>query len=295
MPHNIDMDLLRALAAVVDTGGFSRAAGLLGRTQSAVSMQIKRLEDMLEQPLLDRSGRTVLPTAQGECLMGYARRILDLNDQAWQALTQRELEGTVRLGCPDDYAAAYLPAVLSGFAVTHPRVRVQVHGLSSVTLIDMVARNELDLAIATRIPDREPGEFLLRDRLVWVVAPGSDVLSRTPVPLSLGRPTCIFRALALPLLDQAGVRWQIAYESQSANGMQSAVEAGLAAMLLLRSTVPSHLKSVTVAPGMPPLPELDMALFRAPGATNEVTQRLSDHILTQMRGLGANLMRGEAA
>jgi DNA-binding transcriptional LysR family regulator len=285
MPHNIDMDLLRALVAVADAGGFSRAAGALNRTQSAVSMQIKRLEEVVGHPLFDRTGRVVLLTPQGETLMSYAKQILRLNDEAYQILSRPELEGTVRLGCPDDYAGRYLPSVLSGFACCFPRVRVDVHCDGSGALIDSVAADQLDLAIATRLPDREQGEFLLRDRLVWVTAPHSDVLSRDPLPLAVGRRECIFRQMMLPELDRIGRRWHVAYESRMANGMQPAVEAGLATMVLLRSTVPPHLKAVISGPDLPELPELELALHQSPaGAKSAAVQYLAEHILEVIRG-----------
>ncbi len=285
MPHNIDMDLMRAFVAVAEAGGFSRAAGALNRTQSAVSMQIKRLEEIVGHPLFDRAGRGVMLTPQGETLIAYARQILRLNDEAYQILSRPELEGTVRLGCPDDYAGRYLPPVLSGFASSFPRVRVDVHCDGSGALIDAVVADELDLAIATRLPDREQGEFLLRDRLVWVVAPHSDVLSRDPLPLAVGRRNCIFRQMMLPELDRLGRRWHVAYESRMANGMQPAVEAGLATMVLLRSTVPPHLKPVVSGPGLPELPELELSLHRSPaGAKSAAVQYLAEHILDVIRG-----------
>ncbi len=288
MPHNIDMDLLRAFVAVAETGGFSRAAVALNRTQSAVSMQIKRLEEIVSHPLFDRAGRGVVLTPQGETLMAYARQMLRLNDEAYQILSRPELEGTVRLGCPDDYAGRYLPPILSGFACSFPRVRVDVHCDGSGSLIDGVTSNELDLAIATRLPDREQGEFLLRDRLVWVIAPHSDVLSRDPLPLALGRRNCIFRQMMLPELDRIDRRWHVAYESRMANGMQPAVEAGLATMVLLRATVPPHLKPIVSAPNLPELPELELSLHRSPaGVKSAAVQHLAEHIIEVMRGPSA--------
>jgi DNA-binding transcriptional LysR family regulator len=175
---NIDTELLRSFVAIADHGGFTRAAAAVNRTQSAVSMQMKRLEeDVLQRPLFERNGRQVRFTAEGQILLGYARRILKLHGEVMTTLRQPHMVGAVRIGTPDDYVMRFLPGILSRFAQAYPLVQVEVHCEPSTQLLQ---RRDLDLSIVTREPGTEIGQLLRQEHVVWAAAPGFDLHEHRP-------------------------------------------------------------------------------------------------------------------
>ncbi len=275
----LDLDLLRTFVAVAEGGSFTRAGRDLGRTQSAVSMQIKRLEAQLDRRLLDRSGRRVAVTAEGQLLLGYAKRLLQLNDEALARLLRPQVDGAVLIGTPDDYATSFLPGVLARFARAAPRVRVDVACDESVDLIGEVEAGRLDLALLTRTPAMRGGEAVRRERLVWCAVPGSPALEAAPLPLALFPEGCLFRQLVAQAFDVAGRDWRIAYSSPSLTGIGAAVSAGLAVTVLAESTVPPGLQVLGAEAGLPKLPTVEIALFRRPEALSPAAQLLAQHII----------------
>ena len=179
---SIDAELLRSFVAIADHGGFTRAAEAVNRTQSAISMQMKRLEeDVLQRSVFERDGRQVKLTAEGQILLGYARRILKLHGEVLTTLREPHMVGSVRIGTPDDYVMRFLPGILSRFAQAYPLVQVEVHCEPSYQLLQ---RRDLDLSIVTREPGTEIGQLLRQERIVWAEAQGFCPHEQEPLPLA---------------------------------------------------------------------------------------------------------------
>ena len=211
MPRNLDLTALRSFAAVADAGGVTRAAALLNLTQSAVSMQLKRLEESLGLALLDRSARTIALTAQGEQLLAYARRLLALNDEAWGRLTHPAFEGALDFGVPHDIIYPHVPGVLRQFSAEYPRVKLQLHSLYTNGLRELFARGEMDLILTTEAGVATGGETLACEPLVWTGAQGGQAWRGRPLRFgSCGH--CVFKRPALDALEAAGIPWELVVE-----------------------------------------------------------------------------------
>ncbi|MFQ5936312.1 MAG: LysR family transcriptional regulator, partial [Acidiferrobacterales bacterium] len=204
MAVNLDTDLLRTFVAIADAGSFTRAGQRVHRTQSAVSMQVKRLEDSVGKPVFQREGRSVSLTAEGEALLGYARRILKLHEEAVATLTQPDVVGTVRVGTPDDYVMRFLPGILSRFAQAYPRVQVAVHCEPSYALLSRLEQRELDLALVTCDPAKESGDIVRREPTVWATSERHFVHEEEPLPLALFQKGCFLRDWIIQALDDSG-------------------------------------------------------------------------------------------
>jgi len=275
-----DLGLLRSFVGVLDAGGFTAAARALNTTQSTVSMQVRRLEEQVGTPLLRRLGRQVEPTSEGARLLGHARHLLALNDQAWGDLTSAALSGRVRLGVPDDYAF-YLPEIIRSFRERYPSVELELHCDLSVALMRRLEAGQLDLALVTRQPRSPGGEVLRREPLVWVAAQGHAPETEPTLPLSLfPQDTCAFRGRALAALSEAGRPWRVVYTSMSLTGQQAIVGAGLAVTVLIPSVVAPNLRVLESGGdgGLPVLPAVEIALHRRPGRPPEAVRRLSEMI-----------------
>jgi len=283
---NLDIDLLRAFVAVAETGSFTRAAGHLGRVQSAVSMQVKRLEEVAGQRLFDRSRRKVALSPDGEVLLGYARRMLALNQAALSDLGQAAVAGRVRLGTADT-AAYFLPGILARFAQALPRVQLEVRCDRSWHLLDALDAGELDLALVTQQGDRRGGQALRREPLVWASARGQAAHETDPLPLAVFAPGCAYRAAAMDALDLAGRDWRVAYSSTSVAGVQAAAMTGFAVGVLPQSTLLKGMRVLGEADGLPPLPDYAITLHAAPGHAAPGNQpapvaRLAEDIAAQL-------------
>lgn len=274
----LDLTLLQAFTAVVDSGSFTLAARYLYRTQSAVSMQLAKLEELTGRPLLRRDNRKIQLTEEGEVLLGYARRMIRLNEDALVAMDQPFAEGHVRLGLPDDYAEFFLPDVLVRFAHAYPRVQLEVIGALSGALLDQVEAGKLDVALITRQPNRPSGKVLRRERLVWAGSRQRQVHQESPLPLALFPEGCVFRAHALAALEAQGIPWRITYTSQSFAGGKLAVSNGLALTVMAQSMVPSEWRTFGKEDNLPPLPEFEIALHRASGALPRAVKLLEDQL-----------------
>lgn len=277
--RQLDLTQLQAFAAVVDAGSFTLAAKYLCRTQSAVSMQIRKLEDATGKKLLVRDQRCVRLTEEGELLLGYARRMIRLNEDALVALDQPFEEGHVRLGLPDDYAEFFLPEVLSRFALAYPRVQLEVIGALSGPLQDMIERGQLDVALITRQPNRPAGKVLRRERLVWTGSRHRQLHEDMPLPLALYPEGCVFRAHALAALDAHAIPWRIAYTSQSFAAGKLSVSGGLALTVMAQSMVPQDWRTFDKSDGLPPLPEFELALHKASGKLPKAAMLLESQLI----------------
>ena len=279
MPTNLPTELLRTFIAIADTGNFSQAANQVNRTQSAVSMQIKRLEELVGKLLFKRDGRHSHLTVDGLTLLNYARRILKLNEEAVSLLTRPELSGWISIGLPDDYATRFLPDILAGFSRTHPRVQVQVTCEPSSQLRQRMQRQELDLAMTTSATSDEKNTLLLRrEPMVWATSDQHLPHEETPLPLALFPDDCYCRNWATNALEKADIDYRIAYTSPSIMGLQAAVIAGLAVTAISQSILPRGTRQLTTEEGFPPLPSASFLLHRNPNSSNCAVDSLAEHI-----------------
>jgi DNA-binding transcriptional LysR family regulator len=259
---DLQLDWLRAFVAVVDAGSLSAAAPLIHRSQSAVSVQLMKLEQALGLPVLLRGPRRLELTPSGLELLGYARRMLALHHETLDALRGPQLSGRVRLGVPDDYAGSYLTPLLRGFANRHAGVEIELVCEQSTALIPKVQRDELDLAIVSRDrPSR--GTLLAREPLVWVGAPQHEAWRRDPLPIAAYESGSLARRDALAALTRRRRRHRIVYNSSSLAGQLAAVESGLAVAALTRCSVPPGVLILGDKHGLPPLPSMEVAAFRS--------------------------------
>lgn len=262
---SIDTDLLRTFAAIADHGGFTRAAEAVNLTQSAVSMQMKRLEeDVLQCALFQRQGRSVSLTAEGVVLLGYARRILKLHSEVFNTLRQPQMVGMIKIGSPDDYVMRFLPGILSRFAQDYPLINVEVHCEPSAQLM---LRNDLDLTIVTRKPGSERGQILRQERFVWMVAQGFSPHEQTPMPLAMFNTECFCRAWACNALDAMQREYRVAYTSASLAAINAVVSTGLAVTAQLESLLTPDLRIIGEAEHLPQLSCASIVLLRKPNTS----------------------------
>lgn len=264
MSRHLDLAALRSFVTVAESGGVTRAAGFLNLTQSAVSMQIKRLEDALGLVLLDRAGRGVSLTAAGEQVLGYARRLLALNDEALQRLTGQDYEGEVVLGVPADIVYPAIPRVLRRFAAEYPRVRVTLVSSYTRRLKRLFAQGECDLILTTEDEVDAGGETLITLPLVWIGAPGGAAWRQRPLPLAFEH-NCIFRVEVQQALDRAGIPWVMAVESDSTRSIEASVSADLAVHALVEGAVPRYLEQIPHGGALPELARTRINLYIARG------------------------------
>ena len=265
-PTNLDMDMLRSLVALVELGSLSRAAQRLGRGQSALSLRMKRLEEQTGQALFRRDGRGLVLTETGELLLGYARRILTLNDEAVAALQGSSVAGTVRFGTSQDFAETWLPRALARFARAHPAVRIEARIDGSVRVAEAVERGRLDLALALGQGVRPKATVIGHLPLVWIARRGFVREVERPLPLVVFEPPCRFRQKALAVLDDAGIPWRIVFTSPSLSGLWAAVGAGLGVTIRTPEGLPAPLAPLDAVCGLPELGSTEVSLHRADGA-----------------------------
>ncbi|WP_417787268.1 LysR family transcriptional regulator [Stutzerimonas xanthomarina] len=278
---SIDAELLRSFVAIADHGGFTRAAEAVNRTQSAISMQMKRLEeDVLQRSVFERDGRQVKLTAEGQILLGYARRILKLHGEVLTTLREPHMVGSVRIGTPDDYVMRFLPGILSRFAQAYPLVQVEVHCEPSYQLLH---RRDLELSIVTREPGTEIGQMLRRERFVWAEAPGFNAHEQRPMPLAMFNTDCFCRAWACNALDSLDIPYRVAYTSPSLSALMAVTNAGLAVTAQLQSLVTADMRLLGEAEGMPELPSCSIVLLRNERNQSQVSETLAEHIVEGFR------------
>lgn len=262
---DFQIDWLRAFVAVVDAGSLSGAAPLVHRSQSAVSMQIKKLETALGRPVLLRGPRHLEVTPAGAQLLSYARRVLELQAEAHDTLFGPQLAGRVRLGVPDDYASTYLTPVLRSFAHRYQGVEIELTCEQSTALIPRVVRGELDLALVSRDKPQR-GRFLFQEPLVWVGAAQFEVWRRDPLPIAVYESASLARIATISALARRRRAYRIVYHSSSLAGQLAAVESGLAVAVLTRCSVPPGLQILQNLPAefdLPPLDAMNVAVLRS--------------------------------
>jgi DNA-binding transcriptional LysR family regulator len=274
----LDLELLRSFVSVVDAGGFTRAGERVHRTQSTVSQQIKRLEDDVGQPLLNRSGKDVTPTEAGERLLSYARRLLALAEEARDVLARPGNEGAVRLGVPEDFAAYRLAKLLAAFSRSHPTLRLDIRADQSTNLKRDLERGDLDLALFKRAAGEKGGIAVWPERVHWVTSKSHPRDTRTgSVPL-IGFPAgCLYRAGAIHALESAGRTWHMAYTSSSLAGIQAAVAAGMGLGILSEMAIQADHRVLTAREGFSPIDRTEVALVASPDASS-ATLRLADRL-----------------
>ena len=282
--RNLDITTLRSFVAVADSGGVTRAAGFLHLTQSAVSMQLKRLEEMLGLPLLDRTGRTIALTASGEQLLVYARRMIALNDEVITRLTDHAYEGEITLGVPHDVVYPAIPQVLKQFHAAFPRVKVQLEASYTRTLKEQFAKGERDVIVTTEIGVDQGGETLATKPLVWLGAPGGAAWRQRPVPLAFCR-YCLFRPHIVAALDEAGIPWEMTVDTESDRTIEAAVSADLAVNAMIEGTQPPYLEVLDHGGALPALPVQQINLYGAKDGTNEVRDTLIDLLRNAFSGV----------
>jgi DNA-binding transcriptional LysR family regulator len=281
-PLSFDPEALRSFVQGVELGSFASAAARLDRSTSAVSAQLKKLERQAGRPLLRRAGRGMALTATGEVMLAYARRLLELNDEAATALRGVPLQGRVRLGMQEDFGETLLPAVLGRFARVHPKLRIEARIARNVELLEGVAKGRLDLALAWDTDASQPhAERVMRLPMRWI-GPVEAMPSRPrrdggPLPLAVLDAPCLVRSVTLDALDRAGIPWRIAFTSASLAGIWAAVNAGLGVSVRTPLGLPGELCAWTAKEtGLPALPSLGLALLRggeeSPPAVDELAR-----------------------
>lgn len=278
MPAPLDLDQLRTFVAIADSGSFTRAAEGVHRTQSAVSMQMRRLEEKIGKTLFEKDGRSNRLSEEGERLLSYARRLLQLNKETLAAFDDRRLEGTIRIGTPDDYADRFLPEIMARFARSNPRVELTVICEPTFNLVDHIKRGNLDLALVTHDDAKGQSEVVRREPLLWVSSANHATHEQDILPMAFGRPTCIWRRAACDVLDGMGRDYRVLFTSWSATVIAAAVLSGLAISVLPECALRPGMRVLSEADGFGPLPDCRIGIMR--GQTNQATivEALARHI-----------------
>lgn len=258
-----DIDLLRNFAAIAEAGGMSRAAEQVGRTQAALSQQIKKLETALQQTLMTRTGRGVTLTVDGERLLAHAQKILRTHDEAVAELLGESLSGSLRFGCPDDYARVFLPRLLQRFTRQHPQAMIEVICAPTPRLLERLEAHALDMAIISLPDSRERDQFLRREPFVWVGAKGGEAHKLDPLQLALSDLDTLDHQAATSSLERVGRNYRIAYASGSVAGLTAVVRSGQAIAVLTKTAVPRDLQILQPSSGLPKLPSVGITVRTA--------------------------------
>ena len=285
MTAPLDLDQLQSFCAIADCGSFTEAARRVHKTQSAVSMQIKRLEERLGHPLLSRDGRGVSLTDRGQELYARARKMLRTNAEILDYFSDADLAGSIRFGVPDDYAVRLLPVILSHFQRTHPKIVVDVTCKPSEELLAGMRTGKYDLVAFTQGTDHEFGELFRTERMFWVTSHGGQSVTADPLPLACGAPNCCWAADAISALNRVGRDYRIAYTSNNATAIASAVLTDLAVGFLPESALQPGMKVIVEDRNLPRLPDAQIALMRASHAYGGIYDALAQHIVGSMGNL----------
>lgn len=273
MARNLDLTALRAFVTVAETGGVTRAAGLLNLTQSAVSMQIKRLEEGLGRDFFSRAARKLTLTSEGEQLLGYARRMLALNDEALSRMTGSVYEGEIRLGVPHDIVYPQMPFILKALAREYPRMRINLASSFTRILKEAFGRGEYDMILTTENAPGPEAEVLAERDLVWVGAPDGTAWQNRPLRLGF-KDTCFFRPIAQDALDRAGIPWEMGFDGECEQVIEATVAADLAVSARLRGAFPDGSAVIEAGNALPPLGTLKVCLYDAGQQKGEVAAAL---------------------
>ena len=285
--RNLPMDCLRSFVTVAEVNGFTQAGKLLGRSQPAISLQIKRLEELIDAQLFVRGGPQLELTVTGERMLRYAQQMLALNDEALAELARPTISGRIRLGIPSEFATILLPRVLGRFTQSYPAVGLEIKcGLSSVLLREEPERYDLILALQES-PSSSAPSFIGSDELFWGTSANHDTHLQSTLPLIAAPEPCLYRARALKKLRNSGRTWRITYTNSDITGIQAAIEEGLGVTVLARKTVPDSLKILPFSARFPRLGKVGVHLIYNHKSASESVLKMVDYI-------GAVLARKQA-
>lgn len=283
---NMQTDLLRTFLSVADLRSFTKAGALLGRTQPAISLQIRRLEEVVRKPLFERESASFRLTPDGELLAGYARQILLLHDEAVSRLLRPVLRGVVHVGLPNDFAVVLLPAVLADFAAMHPEVELALTCEISVKLLQELQNGRLDVVVAMTAEQSAPAAVKLwREPLVWITGRSPGIEHTRPLPLIAYPEGCIYRMRMSDALSRAGIPCQIACTTASLSGLRAALHSGLGVTVLSINTVSPELTAVPLEAGLPQLADATVGIYYAPERLSEAAQHLLNFLLRRIDNL----------
>ncbi|MFI0845008.1 LysR substrate-binding domain-containing protein [Mesorhizobium sp. IMUNJ 23232] len=278
MKAPLDLDQLQTFIMIADTGSFTRAADEVHRTQSAVSMQMRRLEERIGKPLFEKEGRLNKLSEEGERLLGYARRLIHLNRETLSAFDDARLEGVIRIGTPDDYADRFLPEIMARFSRSNPKVELTVICEPTPGLVEHIKRGNLDLALVTHHDTRGQSEVVRREPLLWVSSANHATHEQEILPMAFGRPTCIWRRAACDLLDDMNREYRVLFSSFSATVITAAVLSGLAISVLPECALRPGMRVLGEADGFGALPECKIGIMRGHTTRPDLVDALARHI-----------------
>lgn len=282
MKHPLDLRLLQAFILFVETGSVSETARRIGRSQPAVSLQLRRLEEATQTKLFSPVGRKLVLTSNGELLLGYARTIMSLQNEVKVRLAAPKVSGRVVLGTPDLYASSLLPGVLSAFCSAYPEVQLEIRCLLSSQLMGLLERDQIDLALVTGMPAFRSGQLVAQETLVWVGDEAGSSHSKNPVPIAVLPPGNVFRDVMLAALEKMGRRWKIVCETESIGGLQAAVLGGIAVSAMGRSSLIPGMRQIGRDESFPRLPNVDLVLHRSGRRKNPAADEMGDVIANHL-------------
>lgn len=280
---NLPIDVLRTFVSISQLGGFTEAGELLGRSQPAISLQIKKLEDLVGKPLFLRSRPNIELTENGRKLLVYAEKILILNDEVFSQLDNTVVSGKVRLGIPSEFATTHLPKIVSRFARTYPNVALDVHCDLSKNLRSKSGQKKYDLILALHDNLGESGHQCLKtDEMVWVASHTHNADLQDKISLIAAPDGCIYRKRAITRLDECSTPWQIVYTIPDLTGIQAAIEAGLGVTVLAKSTVPDTLKILEPCARLPRLGKLGISLSKSVKGENQAVDKIAEYLVSSL-------------
>ena len=283
----LDLDQLQTFIAIADSGSFTRAAETIFKTQSAVSMQMRRLEERIDKPLFERDGRNNRLTEDGQKLLIYARRMLRLSHEAIASFDDQQLEGHIRIGMPDDYADRFLPEIMARFSRSNPRIELSVVCEPSINLNELIKKGELDIALVTQCDQVRPSEILRTEPLLWVSSASHNIHEAEVLPLAVGRTTCVWRRSAIHALVEAQRDYRILFTSWSASVLSAAVLAGLAVAVLPECALRPGMRVLTEAEGFAQLPKFGIGILRGASKQAAIMDALVQHIVASLETISA--------
>ena len=275
---NLPTELLRTYVTVVELGGFTAAAELLGRTQPAISLQVKRLEELLGYGLLVRQGQRTDQSRAGKLLYPYAKQILALNDEALAQLTTASVGGNIHFGIPSEFATRLLPKIVGRFSQVYPNVSLEVTSALSQELLEEKKRQQYDLILALHHEPIKYGDLVKYDELVWLSSDSHDVHLQDPLPLIVAPDGCKYRERAIQQLKQHKRRWRIVYTNSDLAGIQAAVAEGLGVTVLAKSTVPDQMRQLKPSDKLPKLGSIGISLLTQGQQMNKATEYLIEYV-----------------
>jgi DNA-binding transcriptional LysR family regulator len=285
---NLDVDVLRTLLATTQLGSLRKAADFVGRSQSAVSQQLRKLEDQVDQPLFRRQSKRLALTEAGELILSYGKRMIELNDEAVRAVRGTSVEGVVRFGLPGDFSETWLPLALGRFKRLHKGVRVEIAVDKNGMLLERLDRGELDMVLVMGYGKRDDAKRITTMAMSWIgpaEAPSTSP-SDQPLDLALYNAPCFFRQAGIAALDNAHVPWHLAYTTSSLQSLWAGVTAGFGITVRTASGLPATLRCLSEEDGLPPLPGVELCLHAAnrplSHAATELWDAVTETVLTNI-------------